>query len=345
MVVPGWAIRSAAFLGSVLLALVASSVVLIGAHHSIYDVYGAMYEGALGSPDALQGSLVYAEPIAFTGLAAAVAFRARVWNIGGEGQMAMGAFGAALVALNTNLPPPFMLLAVVASGALFGALWGLLPAALKVWLGVNEVLSTLMLNYVAALWIQFLVFGPWRDPSGGWPYSVSFPADAMLPPISELDIGILVAPGLAVILWLLLRFTRWGFELSVVGHSHSSARYAAISVSRITLQVMVLSGAIAALAGIQQVSGAAGKLYVLTPGYGYLGILVSWLAAHDPVLVVLMATLYGVLLQAGAALQIAQVDPHLVRIMQSAIILFALAGLTLAGRYTLKRRVAGGRRG
>ena len=148
----------------------------------------------------------------------------------------------------------------------------------------------------------------------------------------------IIAPLLALVLTVLFRFTRWGFEISVVGNSHQAARYASISVSRVTIVVMMLSGAAAAFAGIQQVCGSAGRLYVLIPGYGYLGILVSWIAGHDPLLVLVMAIFYGVLLQGGTALQIAQIDPALVRILQAAIILFALAGLTLAARYRPRPR-------
>jgi simple sugar transport system permease protein len=153
----------------------------------------------------------------------------------------------------------------------------------------------------------------------------------------SLDVGILAAPCLAVLLAFALRSTRWGFELSVVGHSHPSADYAAISVSRVVIQVMICSGVIAGLAGIQQVCGSAGRLYVLTPGYGYLGILVSWLAGHNPLLVLVMAVFYGVLLQGGASLQMAQIEPSLVNVIQALVILFALVGVTLARRYPPKR--------
>jgi ABC-type uncharacterized transport system permease subunit len=333
MAIPIWLRMPGVFVLSVLLGLAASSLVLVAVHAPVLETFRAIFDGAIGSWSALESSLVFAEPIAFTGLAAAVAFRARVWNIGGEGQMVMGAFGAGLIALNVSLPAPLMLLAVVASGVACGAIWAFIPAALKVWLGVNEVLSSLMLNYVAILWVQSLVYGPWREPGGGWPYSAFFPDDARLPSIgSELDICVIAAPLVALALSVVLRFSRWGFEITVVGHSHEAARYAAISVTRITIAVMLVSGALAGVAGIQQVSGSAGRLYVLTPGYGYLGILVSWLAGHDPLLVLVMAVFYGVLMQGGSALQIAQIDPSLVRIMQAAIILFALAGLTLASR-------------
>jgi general nucleoside transport system permease protein len=331
--IPGWLWQTGAFILSVALGLAGCALLLLIARVPVYETYRTIFEGAFGSLDAVQGSLVYAEPIAFAGLAAAVAFRAQVWNIGGEGQMVMGAIGAGLIALKVPLPESFMLPALVLCGLACGALWGFISAALKVWLGVNEVLSSLMLNYVAILWVQALVYGPWRDPTGGWPYSAYFPPEANLPMLSnELDGGVIAAPVVALLLVGLLRFTRWGFEVAVVGHSHAAARYAGISVSRITIQVMLLSGALAALGGIQQVSGTAGRLYVLTPGYGYLGILVSWLAGHNPLLVLAMAFFYGTLLQGGAALQIAQIDPSLVRVIQAAIILSALAGLTLAAR-------------
>ena len=171
--VGNWLWQSGAFVVSVALGLVVAGLVLVAAHVPVFDTYQAIIGGALGSVDAFEGSLVYAVPIAFTGLAAAVAFRAQVWNIGGEGQMAMGAFGAALIALWVPLPDALLLPAAVAGGVVCGAAWGFVPAALKIWFGVNEVLSSLFLNYIAILWIDFLVYGPWRDPSGGWPYTVS----------------------------------------------------------------------------------------------------------------------------------------------------------------------------
>ena len=267
MAIPSWLWAPGAFVLSVLLGLLASAVILLGVHQPVFVAYGAVFKGALGSWSAFQSSLAYAEPIAFTGLAATIAFRARVWNIGGEGQMVMGAFGAGLVALNTALPFPIMLPTVILCGLACGAAWGFLPGALKVWLGVNEVLSSLMLNYVAILWLDSLLYGPWREPGGGWPFSAYFPDGARLPPIgTELDAGVIIAPLLALVLTVLFRFTRWGFEISVVGNSHQAARYASISVSRVTIVVMMLSGAAAAFAGIQQVCGSAGRLYVLIPG-------------------------------------------------------------------------------
>src|ERR1700758_4909326 len=180
MAIPVWLRLPGAFVLSVLLGMAASSVVLVAVHAPVVETFRAIFDGAVGSWSALESSLVFAEPIAFAGLAAAVAFRAQVWNIGGEGQMVMGAIGAGLIALKVPLPESFMLPALVLCGLACGALWGFISAALKVWLGVNEVLSSLMLNYVAILWVQALVYGPWRDPGGGWPYSAFFPDAARL---------------------------------------------------------------------------------------------------------------------------------------------------------------------
>src|ERR1700722_17814579 len=139
MAIPLWLGLPGAFVLSVLLGLAVSSLVLVAVHAPVIETFRAIFDGAVGSWDALESSLVFAEPIAFTGLAAAVAFRARVWNIGGEGQMVMGAFGAGLIALNTSLPAPLMVLAGVACGILCGALWAFISAPLKVWLGGDDV--------------------------------------------------------------------------------------------------------------------------------------------------------------------------------------------------------------
>lgn len=335
-----WLLESGAFVVSAALGLFAASLLLRATGTPVLGTFNAIFTGALSSGEALQGSLVYTVPIAFTGLAASVAFRAQVWNIGAEGQAAMGAFGSALVALHWPLPAGVMLVAVIVVGTLCGAFWGLVPAVLKVWLGVNEVLSSLMLNYVAILWVDYLVYGPWHDPSGGWPYSKGFPRTALLPAVgSDLNISIFIAPLIALLISVLLRYTRWGFEISVVGHSHAAAKYAGISVARTVLWVMLLSGAIAGYAGVDQVAGTAGRLYHLTPGYGYIGILVSWLADHNPLLVLLTAFFYGVLLQGGSTLQMTQVDASLVQVMQGLIILFALAGMTSARRLAQRMRI------
>jgi general nucleoside transport system permease protein len=328
-----------AFFLSLCLTLAVGALALWANGAPVGSTYARLFAGSIGSVSGIEASLVYATEIAFTALAASIAFRARVWNIGGEGQLMIGAFGATFAALYLQVPGFPLLLLLFASGMICSALWALIPAVLKVWLGVNEVFSSLMLNYVAVLWIDYLVFGPWRDTSmGGFPYTKSFPDNALLPLFghTEVHYGTVLAVLCAVVLFVLFRRSRWGFETSVIGYSEAAAKYAGMNAKRITCEVMLLSGAVAGLAGVCVVAGTAGRLYTLEQGYGYIGILVSWLAGHNPLLVLAMSVFYGVLLQGGAALQMAGVEPSLVLILQATMILCGLGSLTYV-HYSLQK--------
>lgn len=325
-------LKTAAFLTSLCLTLLVGALVLWVNGTPIFTTYGHLFAGSIGSISGIEASVVYATEISFTALAASIAFRARVWNIGGEGQLMIGAIGASFAALYLDVPGMSLLLLAIVCGMASSAAWAFIPALLKVWLGVNEVFSSLMLNYVAVLCVDYLVFGPWRDSSmGGFPYTRNFPDNALLPVFghSEVSYGVILALSCAVVLYVLFNRSRWGFETAVIGYSEAAAKYAGMSASRITCEVMLLSGAVAGLAGVCVVAGPAGRLYTLEQGYGYVGILVSWLAGHNPFLVLVMALFYGVLLQGGATLQMAGVEPSLVLILQATMILFALASLTL----------------
>jgi simple sugar transport system permease protein len=323
--------KPAAFFLSLCLTLVIGALALWIKGAPVASTYARLFIGSIGSVSGIEASIVYATEISFTALAASIAFRARAWNIGAEGQLMFGAFGATFAALYLQVPGFSLLLLVVACGMVCGALWALIPAALKVWLGVNEVFSSLMLNYVAVLWVNYLVFGPWRDSSmGGFPYTRSFPDNALLPALGHGDVnyGTVLAVVCAVLLFVLFQRSRWGFETAVIGYSQAAARYAGMSAKRIIVEVMLLSGAVAGLAGVCVVAGPAGRLYTLEQGYGYIGILVSWLAGHNPLLVLALSVFYGVLLQGGVALQVAGIEPSLVLILQATMILFGLASIT-----------------
>jgi simple sugar transport system permease protein len=305
-----------------------------------YDVgviYRQMFEGALGSPGGLIGTTGYAIPVLLTGLAATLAFRIHFWNIGGDGQLVMGAFGASWVALTfRDLPAPIMLPAMVLAGAAAGAIWGLVPASLRAWLGVNEVMTSLLLNYVALLWMQFLVYGPWRDPRvPGAPNSAPFPPSAWLPGVqgTTVHIGFVIGVLAAILLYLGLRYTVWGYEINVIGRSPSAAAYAGMHLKRMMLVVMAVSGALAGLAGVGEVGGVAHRLFNLdTQGYGYIGILVAWLTRLNPLTLILVAFLYGALLQGQVALQLAGLRVSVIAMLQAAILIFALASLPLNAR-------------
>jgi ABC-type uncharacterized transport system permease subunit len=329
---------------------VVTSILLVLTRQSVLSVYAILVAGAFGSRAGLAGTLTYATPLMFTGLAAAVAFRMRVWNIGADGQLFMGAFGAAWAALSLpHMPAGVLLPVLVLAGFAAGAAWALVPALLRTVLGVNEIMSSLMLNYVAALWVAYLVFGPWKDPAmGGWPYSPPFPSAAWLPSWEHTGVNLmlLVALAAAPALGWALRHTRWGYETSMIGGGPAVAQYAGMDIARNVLAVMLLSGGLAGLAGVGEVAGVAHRLYELdTQGYGYTGIMVAWLGGLRPEIVVVVGALFGALLQGGVALQMAGLSPAIVQMLQGTVVLMALGSLAVIRTRAGKRRRVPARQG
>lgn len=251
-----------------------------------------LVEGAVGSGFALAETATRATPLLLTGLAAALAFRARFWNIGAEGQLYLGAMAAVAVGAGTVEGPPWLLVPLVlAAGAAAGALGALLPAAGKLGAGADEVVTTLLLNFVIALLVQMMLEGPMKDPMGlGWPQSEPLLDEAMLPRLVDrqrLHAGLLLGLAAAVLLHLLLSRTVWGLEVRAVGHNARAAAYAGLPVAGTTLAVAMGSGALAGLAGAGEVAGLKGYLTAdLSPGYGYAGIVVAMLAGLSPLAVV-----------------------------------------------------------
>jgi simple sugar transport system permease protein len=338
-----WALPSVAALAILVTGVVTSGLLAV-THQNVLSVYETLVMGSIGSEAGLVGTLTYATPLMFTGLAAAVAFRARVWNIGGDGQLFMGAFGTAWVALSFPHSAPVVLLpAVVLAGFVAGSLWALVPAMLRIALGVNEIMTSLMLNYVASLWVAYLVFGPWKDPTmGGWPYSPQFSPGAWLPSWENTGVNImlLVAVTAAPLLAWALTHTRWGYEISIIGAGQPIARYAGMTLARNVVSVMLISGGLAGFAGVGEVAGVAHRLYELdTQGYGYTGIMVAWLGALRPASVVAMGLLFGALLQGGVALQMAGLSPSIVQMFQGTVVLVTLGCLTVARQRAGKPRL------
>ena len=259
---------------SILLALVVGGVIVALAGQNPLAVYAAMLGGALGSRAGVAETLVKTTPLLLTGLGVAVAFRMRLWNIGAEGQFYLGAIFASWVAL-FGLPEAggwVLVPAMVVAALLGGALWGLIPGALRAYLGANETIVTLMLNYVAILLADWLVHGPWKDPAAfGFPGTPRFAEAAALPNLAptRVHLGLLFGLVAAAVLWVLFRRTRWGYEIGVMGESARTARYAGMPTRRTILLVMALSGALAGLAGMSEVAGLGQQLQRnLSPGYG-----------------------------------------------------------------------------
>ena len=331
-------------IASILLALVAGGIIVLLAGKNPIAVYGAMLSGALGSRNGLAETLVKTTPLLLTGLGVAVAFRMRLWNIGAEGQLYLGAVFATWVALfalpeaNGWLLVPAMALA----GLLGGALWGAIPGALRAYLGANETIVTLMLNYVAILFADWLVHGPWKDPQAfGFPGTPRFAEAAALPNLAptRVHLGLVFGLVVAAVLWILFRRTRWGYEIGVMGESDRAARYAGMSTRRTIVLVMALSGAICGLAGMSEVTGIGQQLQRnLSPGYGYTAIIVAWVGRLHPAGIVLVAFALAALLVGGDQIQMSMGLPAAIAPMLQGIILFFLLGGELLTRYRLVRR-------
>ena len=345
---PRW-LTVAVPVGSLVLAFAVMSLVLLVTGHAPGHTFSRLLVNGFGSSGALSNTFTSATPLAFTGLAAAVAFRMQLFNIGGEGQLYFGAIGGAAAALVLgNTATPVLILAMILGGALCGAAWAAIPGLLRAFLKTNEIITSLMLNYVAGLIITYLIFDShsyWRA-SSGFEASV-FPQGKDLPAHANwwafgthtvVPFGFVLAIVLALLLWVLYARTRFGFEVKVIGDSWRAARYAGMRTGRKIVAVMMLSGAIAGIGGASQDGDFR---HLLDPkgltaaGYGYTGIVVAALGRYNPFAVVLVAFLIGGLQNAGYALQGADFPAGLVGVMQGLILFCALGGELLT-RYRVR---------
>ncbi len=293
----------------------------------------------------ISDTLVKASPILLTGLACIVAFRMKLWNIGADGQMFMGAWAATGVAVfilpNTTGRIP-MMVAMGLAGLLAGMVYGGIPGFLKARLNINEIITTLMLNYVAYKWVEyFVVVGPWSI--GDFESTGRFPKPATWPRLTEYadrvpilggltaHPGILLGIGAAILLaWVLYR-SRWGYEIRVIGDNPKAAQYAGIGVKRNILLVMMLSGALAGLAGMNEVAALRELNGRFQRGFGFTGVIVAWLARLNPLAAILVAFLFGGLLVGTKLIQ-----PQGIASMLQGVILFVVVGTELLFRYRIR---------
>ena len=291
--------------GAVLAALCFCSLLIVWAGASPLAAFVLFVKGSVGSTFAFSETLTRTIPLIFTGLAAAVAFRAKLWNIGGEGQLYAGACMATFLGTGMiDLPGWLLVTTLFAAGALAGGLLLLGPTLLKTWLAVDEVVTTLLLNFIVLLFVNWLVFGPWKDPMAmGWPQAAPVLESALLPPLlakTRLHWGLAIAVVLAVAVWLVMRYTSWGYEIRAVGHNPQASRFAGIPVNRVIIRTALISGGIAGCAGVAELCGLKGYLTLdLSPGFGYSGIVVAMLAALHP-LGVIFSALFIAMLSIGA---------------------------------------------
>lgn len=327
---------------SILLGLLFSSVFILLTGHNPVTVYRIMFEGAFGSSYGLSETVVKAIPLMLAALGVSLAFRMQLWNIGAEGQFYMGAFGATWVALSFPDWPSYLLLpAMFLAGFAAGGVWGFIPAVPKALFKVNETISTLLFNYIAILWVDYLVYGPWKDPKGmNFPLTAVFSDNAILPAFgrSRVHFGLVIAIVIAAILYIVLKYTKWGYEIRVSGQSQRAAGYSGMNYVRNVLVVMFISGGIAGIAGMAEVSGIIQRLqHGISPGYGYTAIIIAWLARLNPWSTLLVSFLLGGLLVGGYSLQTSGMSASIVSMLQGSILFFVLGG-ELFTQYRMKRK-------
>jgi general nucleoside transport system permease protein len=352
---PAW-LPPALPLIAVAVALLVGGLVLLVTGHDPVASYDRMLAAAVTAPGALSATLVSATPLLLTGLAAAVAFRMSAWNIGGDGQLYMGAiFAAAAGLLVGDKGLGVALPAMVAAGIVGGALWAAIPGVLRAYLRTNEVLVSLMLNYVGALVMYYLIFDSrsyWRDLSTPgaqtFPQGKDIPAASVWPTLTFGDVtiplGLLLGVVLAIALFVTLRSTKFGFQMRVVADSPSAGRYAGIRTRRTFVYVMLISGALAGLAGASQVGDFTNTLEPRTleaAAYGYAGIVAAALARYNPLGVIAAAIFLGGLTNAGYSLQGPDLPQGLVGVI-TGILLFFVVCSEILSRYRVVWRSGGG---
>jgi general nucleoside transport system permease protein len=322
--------------GAIFAALAASAVVMLLIGYNPLEVYGKMVSGSLGSAYRFRETVNKAIPLVVLSLGIAVAFRMKFWNIGAEGQFYLGAYGAALVAFSfPNLPSIILLPFMFMIAFLFGGMWALIPAALKAKFSASESLVTLMLNYVALKWIAYLQYGPWKDPAAkGFPKFAPFAGNAVIPKVLGIHAGWIVALVLVAIMHVILKKTKLGYEIDVLGESEATARYAGMNVTRITVVAVLISGGLCGVAGMMQASAIEHSLSEqLSGGLGFTAVITTWLARLSPPVIVVASFLFSMLLQGGSFLQSSLKIPSTVGDILQGVIIFFVLGSEFFVRY------------
>ena len=277
---------------AILASMVICAFLIAWAGAPIFQSYGLLVKGAFGSSFAINETLTRSIPLILTGLAVSVAFRAKFYNIGGEGQLYAGAlaatyFGTGLI----TMPPALMIPFLILMGALAGGALLIVPVLLKTHFKVDEVVTTLLLNFVVLLVVSYLIEGPWKDPmSLGWPRAASIIDEGVLPTLlakGRLHFGLIVALVLSVLIWLMMKYTVFGYEIRAVGLNAKAAEFSGIKVNRTVILTALISGGLAGIAGVSETAGLKGYLTLdLSPGFGYTGIAVAMLAQLNPLAVI-----------------------------------------------------------
>ena len=326
---------------SVAVALLLGAIFILLNGMNPVAVYTKMLDGAFGSSFGISETIVKAIPLLLCGLGVAIAYKISVWNIGAEGQFILGAIGATAVTIYfPNLPGGLYIPLMMGIGIAAGAAWGLCTAIPRTYFRVNELITSLMLNYVALLLLDYFVYGPWRDPEG-----FNFPGTPIFTPFqtlatiggTRLHLGLFFTIATVILFAFLLTKTRWGYELKLLGSNPIAAQNAGIKIKKHILIVMMISGGLVGFAGAIEVSGVAGRLmYGVSPGYGYTAIIVAWLAKLNPWGMFLTSLFMSSLIVGGYSVQTIGL-PSSFSLMLQGLILICLLGGEMLSKYRLKR--------
>lgn len=333
-------------LGAVAFTLLISALLVLWAGAPVGQTYGLLWQGGFGSVFAFSETLTRAIPLMLTGLAATVAFKARLFNIGAEGQLYMGALAAVAVGglhdgTGLALHPAALFVLMMLAAALAGALLLLGPALMKAKLGVDEVVTTLLLNFIVLLLVSLMLDGPMKDPTAmGWPQSVALMQELELSKLiaqTRVHTGLLWACALSVGLWALMKYTVLGFDIRAVGANPRAAAFSGVSVTRTVVLVAMLSGALAGLAGAIEVAGRTSYLTLdMSPGYGYTGIVIAMLAGLHPLGVIVASVFVAGMLVGADSMSRAVGVPTFIADVIVATSLISVLVATLLTQYRVK---------
>ena len=339
---PSRRLNIAAPIISTLAALVISALpIYVGGVNPLYG-YGELMYGALGDKLAITETFVLFAPLLLCGLAVALAFTCKFWNIGAEGQLYSGGLFASFFAVYaTSIPSVIAIPAMLVVGFLGGAGWAAIPAILKVKLKVDEVVTTLLGNWIMTYAVEALLFGPWKNPATGWPESPVISDTTKFPILiagSRFHFGVVLALLVAVVFYIIVKKTKWGFELLGIGGNQTASYAAGINVPKQIMLAAIVSGGIAGLAGVGQVAGIQFHMTTdISPGYGYTGVVIAMVGALSPIGVVLASFLLAVVVQGTQAMHRTTGVPWaLAEGMQGIILLCLLVGIFFT-KYRLKR--------
>lgn len=324
---------------AILLALLTASLFLIFMGYQPIDIYKSMLDGAFGSEYRFKETIIKAIPLVITSVGIGLAFKMKFWNIGAEGQIIMGAFAASYFALyHAYLPKTLLLPLMMVAAVIAGGMWAFIPAFFKAKFNTNETIFTLMMNYIALGWITYLQYGPWKDPkSFGFPKIASFEDSAILPDLFGIHIGWLIALLLVIGMHLFINYTKRGYEISVIGESENTAKYAGIPVAKLLMWTLFISGGICGLTGMIQASAVSNTLSVeITGGVGFTAIITTWLSALKAPLMIVVSLLFSALIEGGNFIQTAFQIPQAAADILQGMILFFVLGSEFFIQYRVK---------